>query len=498
MKKFTSVILALLVILSCATVFTFGTSAAWDGSVSVDFAGGNGTEKEPFEIASAQDLALLAKKVNEEGNSFEGVYFKMTADIDLGGTPWTSIGTAVESVNVFMGHFDGSGYTVSGLTMEETTNNTGLFGRISGAVVENLTVKGSKVVGAKYTGGIVGYAIKGSTVYNCHTEIDHIEGITIGGIVGRSQDAAADGSVNVIKGCTSKSNLRLLPGTNNVFAGGMVGAAGATEISWCGNYGNINGPEGATTLMCAGGIVGIQGANGATTNVRNCFNLGDISILSTADATYAGGIVGRAAHVTAETYIENCFSTGKTSVVDSTGVDLDEKHGSLIGHIRYVAFVSNCYTSVPISECAEVGFDPNVCIETGNITVLSEAQMKGKDAVTNMKLGAGWVADAAGYPTIDVSAIKDEQTTVEQTTPAPVDTTTAAPVDTTTPAPADTTTPAPADTTTQASAPADTTTTAPQSESDGGPNIFVILIIVVVVLAVGAVVVVVVMDKKKK
>lgn len=81
MKKFTSVILALLVILSCATVFTFGTSAAWDGSVSVDFAGGNGTEKEPFEIASAQDLALLAKKVNEEGNSFEGVYFKMTADI---------------------------------------------------------------------------------------------------------------------------------------------------------------------------------------------------------------------------------------------------------------------------------------------------------------------------------------------------------------------------------------------------------------------------------
>ncbi len=503
MRKYISLLLTALLVLSMMTFMSVSVSAAWDGSVSVDFAGGNGTEASPFEIASAQDLALVAKKVNEEGLEFEGQYFKLTTDIDLGGTPWIAIGNrASGSIAVFKGSFDGDGHTVSGLNIDDSNSDTGLFGRVSGATIKNLTVTGEKAAGAKYVGAVAGYAIDGSTIYNCHSAVKVVQGTTAGGIVGRVQAAGADGSFNVIKGCTSSSEVVLLPG-KDVFGGGIVGAAGAAEISWCINTGNIKSEVGATNLLTAGGILGVQGASSVTSHVRNCCSTGDVSLLSTVDATYAGGLIGRAAHISAETFLESSFSTGHAIVKNESGAAVDGKYGSLIGHIRYVLFASNCYTSIPVSECSEVGSDPNACIENGNITILTEAQMKGKDAVTNMKLGSGWVADAAGFPTIDLSAAKDSETTPEPevTTPEPSVTTTPAPTTTpepevTTPEP-EVTTPTPTGTTT---VPSDTTPggNTPADPEKSGPNVFVILIIVVVVLAAGAIAVVVVTDKKKK
>lgn len=504
MKKHISLLLTALLVLSMMTFMSVSASAAWDGSISVDFAGGNGTEASPFEIASAQDLALVAKKVNEEGIEFEGQYLRLTADIDLGGTPWVAIGNrAGGSIAVFKGTFDGDGHTVSGLNIDDVNTDTGLFGRVSGATIKNLTVTGDKVAGAKYAGAIAGYAINGSTILNCHSAVKVVQGTTAGGIVGRVQAAGADGNFNVIKGCTSGSEIVLLASKDG-FGGGIVGAAGATEISWCINTGNVKSEVGSTNLLTAGGIIGVQGASSMTSHVRNCYSTGDVTLLSATDATYAGGIIGRAAHITAETFLENCFSTGHAIVKDENGVAVDGKYGSLIGHIRYVLFVSNCYTSSPVSECPEVGSDPNACIENGNITIITEAQMKGKDAVANMKLGSGWVADAAGFPTIDLSAAKDPETPPEPevTTPDPSVTTAPAPT-TTTPAPEVTTpepevtTPTPTGTT---ATPSDTTPggNTPSDPEKSGPNVFVILIIVVVVLAAGAIVVVVVMDKKKK
>lgn len=502
MKKYISLLLTALLVLSTMTFLTISASAAWDGSISVDFAGGDGSEAAPFEIASAQDLALVAKKVNEEGVEFSGQYLKLTTDIDLSGTPWIAIGNRANgSTSLFKGTFDGDGHTVSGLNIDDSNNDTGLFGRISGATIKNLTVTGDKVAGGKYVGPIAGYAVGGSTILNCHSAVKVVQGVTTGGIVGRIQDTAADGSFNEIKGCTSSSDIVLLTGAS-VFGGGIVGAAGATDISWCISTGNVKSEYGATTLLTAGGILGVQGANNFTSHVRNCYSTGDISLLQTVESTYAGGLIGRAAHISAETFVENSFSTGTAVVKDEAGVAVDGKYGSLIGHIRFVAFVANCYTSIPVSECPEVGTDPYASIESGNITILTEAQMKGNDAVTTMKLGPGWVANAAGFPTIDLASASDVTPEPVETTPEPVETT-PAPVETT-PTPVETTpdpvetTPAPVETT---PAPSDTTTGGSGvpvvDEAESGPNVFVILIIVVIVLAAGAIVVVVVMEKKK-
>ena len=68
------------------------------------------------------------------------------------------------------------------------------------------------------------------------------------------------------------------------FAGGITGVAGATVIKYCGNYGTIVGC-GATTMSLAGGIMGCQGAENITCHIYNCFNLGDVSVVSTHEAS---------------------------------------------------------------------------------------------------------------------------------------------------------------------------------------------------------------------
>lgn len=57
---------------------TTASALAWDGTVADDFAGGSGKSDAPYQIANGEQLAYLAKQVND-GNAFSGVYFELTA-----------------------------------------------------------------------------------------------------------------------------------------------------------------------------------------------------------------------------------------------------------------------------------------------------------------------------------------------------------------------------------------------------------------------------------
>ncbi len=46
----------------------------WDGTTADGFAGGTGTKEDPYQIATAEQLAGLAQDVNE-GNAYTDVYF---------------------------------------------------------------------------------------------------------------------------------------------------------------------------------------------------------------------------------------------------------------------------------------------------------------------------------------------------------------------------------------------------------------------------------------
>ena len=88
------------------------------------FGGGDGSQKNPYQIASVQDLQQLASDVNG-GNTYYGKYFKVTANIDLSGVAnWLPIGDKSNSFgnksNSFAGTFDGnnSEYTISGMKID--------------------------------------------------------------------------------------------------------------------------------------------------------------------------------------------------------------------------------------------------------------------------------------------------------------------------------------------------------------------------------------------
>ena len=140
-------------------------SSAWSewlkfttaGSMIADaFAGGSGTEEDPYLIAEASQLALLAKYVNEETPGYyeDGVHYRLTADIDLSGYgSWTPIGSGPTDGRypyenpryAFQGVFDGDGHLVSGLNVDlsgtTTFTSAGLFG-VNDGTIRNLSVSG--------------------------------------------------------------------------------------------------------------------------------------------------------------------------------------------------------------------------------------------------------------------------------------------------------------------------------------------------------------------
>ena len=77
---------------------------AWNGSIATSYAGGDGSQSNPYQIATAEQLALLAHNVNDEGITYSGQYFILTNDIDLFGLngtdtiQWTPIGIIAENV----------------------------------------------------------------------------------------------------------------------------------------------------------------------------------------------------------------------------------------------------------------------------------------------------------------------------------------------------------------------------------------------------------------
>lgn len=144
-KRLLSVGLAVLMLLA-AVIFVIpaaGVKAAWDDSVAANFAGGNGTEANPYLISNAKELALLAEYV-DLGNDTASTYYKLTEDIDVsGGSEWTAIGT---NSNRFKGTFDGGGHTVSGININKPDEKyQGLFGIFTGTI-KNVGIENSSIM----------------------------------------------------------------------------------------------------------------------------------------------------------------------------------------------------------------------------------------------------------------------------------------------------------------------------------------------------------------
>lgn len=243
----------------------------WDGTVAAAFAGGSGTEQDPYQIANGEQLAYLSASV-AAGNDYAGTWFVQTRELDMGLVPFTPIGSNTAQ---FKGNYIGS--TITNLSIVSESDYIGLFGYLGeGALVRGVIVSGC-VQGKRCVGGIVGY-LKSATVENC-ASYAAVRGSStyVGGICGQMNGNST--AKSQITRCFNAGNVT--SGTNN-HAGGIAGYVSYGDISECYNLGAISGTR-------AGGITAQLSSN---CTISSCYNLGTVTLTMEGSYNYAGSIVG--------------------------------------------------------------------------------------------------------------------------------------------------------------------------------------------------------------
>lgn len=197
------------------------------------FEAGNGTETDPYIIATAAQL--------DEVRNFPSACFELSKDIDLSyylnsnSSGWTPI-------KDFTGKFDGKKHTIKGLWISlSSISNVGLFANIQGssdnkrASVSNLFVNISKkgITGGSSVGGICGNLSYGN-IENCMVTGDISGYQYVGGIVGRNNDNYYNSSI--ISQCASSGNII----ATDDEVGGILGFKyGSCSIENCYSIANV-------------------------------------------------------------------------------------------------------------------------------------------------------------------------------------------------------------------------------------------------------------------
>ncbi len=200
------------------------------------FESGSGTKADPYVIINVDQFKnMIATNIADN-------YFKLGGDIyvnNVNNRNWKNDkpSTWLKSGS-FKGNFDGCGYSVYGLYVNEipaegaiASGNTGLFPRVSTtAVIRNVHLKESYICGKAYVGGIVGMVDGSSTaekyalVTGCTVdETVHLSGQTVGGILGGGHGGVA------IAYCS-------FTGTIDEFTGGSMRGNGIVGDIWSKNY----------------------------------------------------------------------------------------------------------------------------------------------------------------------------------------------------------------------------------------------------------------------
>lgn len=254
------------------------STVIWNGRAASGFAEGIGSRYDPYLISTAEELARLAQTVNE-GDQYNGKYFKLTSDLYLNDlssfsittddtllNKWTPIGGYVSlSVNdtnaydraleryqtlylhtengftpadryvenaiyfhyaTFNGHLDGDGHSIYGLYLNESQSCSGLFGACEDAEITDLSLKNAQISGSDEIGGLVGRmdVNKAATISHCTIDAEiTASGERVGGLIG-NLITHSDTATAKLTDCSASGKL-----TANGMAGGIVGEARYVE-----------------------------------------------------------------------------------------------------------------------------------------------------------------------------------------------------------------------------------------------------------------------------
>ncbi len=135
-----------------------------------DIYGNDGSEKNPYSIATANQLLCFAYEVNKGNMDFEDKYIQLDANLYMqastsaSGVSWIGIGT---SENPFQGHFYGGLHSISRLKGNSLFGYIDSEGTVEGVSLENMlgTTNGGSVA-ENNAGTITGCAVNGDVASN--------------------------------------------------------------------------------------------------------------------------------------------------------------------------------------------------------------------------------------------------------------------------------------------------------------------------------------------
>ena len=269
-----------------------GGNGAPQENVATRFAGGDGSEGNPYRISNVTQL--------QDMNLNLSAHYVLINDIDASDTVNWNGGDGFESIAMddeifsgfqgekFTGSLNGAGHNIIGIFIDRSdTEYIGLIGAIgTGGLVSNITLIDVNVTGDDYTGGIAG--ISYGAIIDTSIRGDIHGRWSTGGLVGKNENN------RMISNCHSTGNVE---GVRDV--GGLVGRnQGIIHFS----YSNciVSGD------VCIGGLVGDNGRK-----VNSSYSTGDVT------SNWAvGGLIGSTSTVSDYLDVTNSYFSINESAIN--------------------------------------------------------------------------------------------------------------------------------------------------------------------------------------
>ena len=321
MKKIYKYLAAVFILVSACNMLAYS-----------QFAGGSGTENDPY-------IVLNASHLNNVRN-FPDSYFRQDNDIDFSIPPnnifpnWAPIGGGGSSLR-FTGHYDGNGHVIKNLNvLRAGMPNVGLFGHIGlngegATTIKNLGLTNVYVAGGRATGALVGRVTgnQNTRIENCYVYIGTVSGDgATGGLVGSNNSyiensGASESFRPVIDKSWSRVNvlLRTTTASGKDKFGGLAGCNQKGMISNSYSRSSVNVPGGKRV----GGLAGCVELRGF---IINSFSTGSVNVMDS--VAHIGGLVGMKGIGGNAGTVNNCYwditTSGQTTSAGGTGLTTEQ------------------------------------------------------------------------------------------------------------------------------------------------------------------------------
>ncbi len=224
-----------------------------------NFAGGSGSEDDPYLVETAEQLDNIRHHLDK--------HFKQISDIDLSeyedGDGWEPMGhyKSMDDYEGLQGSYDGKGYEIENLSIERPeSSGVGLFVAVGeNAVISHVRLKNVDISGDYGVGGLVGG--NEGLITQCYASGDVrgevFTGILVGGNMGEITECSVAGNTEgaektggVVGGNEGAVSLSYSTGEvmGNEFVGGLVGGTeGAIACTYA--TGDVTGQDAVAGLV---------------------------------------------------------------------------------------------------------------------------------------------------------------------------------------------------------------------------------------------------------